>query len=302
MLVRRESLPGSSGSPPRVTRPGERAKAAGRRPHRGEPRPHRRGRRRARHRRPRRALRGDLRHHRRRGRPARGQRGRHPRGDRPGPSAGRHAASRVVDRGRRHLSRRVHRGRLRRRAGSADAVSPDQVRGRAVGPLGGGTALPGVSARGRGRRLPHRRNGQDRRPVLLLRPAGEAGRVAQVHPDGAARHRPHQHRSGGLCGGGRRRTHARRRSRRADLPPHRPENHWAARHLPGVAEAAGLPPLRGSLPGATATPFLRATGRAKVLRNMAATQLGIPGEILDVVDLAPTFTSANTEKPCAAPG
>ena len=36
------------------------------------------------------------------------------------------------------------------------------------------------------------------------------------------------------------------------------------------------------------------TGRAKVLRNMAATQLGIPGEILDVVDLAPTFTSVNT--------
>ena len=62
----------------------------------------------------------------------------------------------------------------------------------------------------------------------------------------------------------------------------------------GVAEAAGLPPLRGSLPGAAATPFLRVSGRAKVLRNMAATQLGIPGEILDVVDLAPTFTSSNT--------
>ena len=62
----------------------------------------------------------------------------------------------------------------------------------------------------------------------------------------------------------------------------------------GVADAAGLPPLRGSLPGATATPFLRVSGRAKVLRNMAATQLGIPGEILDVVDLAPTFTSVNT--------
>jgi uncharacterized protein YbjT (DUF2867 family) len=64
----------------------------------------------------------------------------------------------------------------------------------------------------------------------------------------------------------------------------------------GVAEAAGLPPLRGSLPGATATPFLRVTGRAKVLRNMAATQLGVPGEILDVVDLAPTFTATNTEE------
>jgi thioester reductase-like protein/short-subunit dehydrogenase involved in D-alanine esterification of teichoic acids len=62
----------------------------------------------------------------------------------------------------------------------------------------------------------------------------------------------------------------------------------------GVAEAAGLPTLRVSLPGATATPFLRVTGRAKIVRNMVATQLGIPGEILDVVDLAPTFTATNT--------
>ena len=61
----------------------------------------------------------------------------------------------------------------------------------------------------------------------------------------------------------------------------------------GVAGEAGLPELRGSLPGAVATPFLKATGRAKILRNMAATQLGIPAEILDVVDLAPTFTSDN---------
>ncbi|KKW64188.1 SDR family oxidoreductase [Mycolicibacterium elephantis] len=61
-----------------------------------------------------------------------------------------------------------------------------------------------------------------------------------------------------------------------------------------VSKEAGLPPLRGSLPSATATPFLRATGRARVLRNMAVTQLGIPGEILDVVDLAPTFTAHHT--------
>jgi thioester reductase-like protein/NADP-dependent 3-hydroxy acid dehydrogenase YdfG len=62
----------------------------------------------------------------------------------------------------------------------------------------------------------------------------------------------------------------------------------------GIAEAAGLPRLRGSLPRATATPIVKATGRAKVLRNMAATQLGIPAEVLDVVDLVPTFTSENT--------
>ena len=64
----------------------------------------------------------------------------------------------------------------------------------------------------------------------------------------------------------------------------------------GIAKAAGLPPLRGSLPRSTATPFLRATGRAKVLRNMAVKQLGIPAEILDVVDLAPTFTDDNTSE------
>lgn len=61
----------------------------------------------------------------------------------------------------------------------------------------------------------------------------------------------------------------------------------------GVARAAGLPPLRGSLPSSVAAPIVRATGRAKVLRNMAATQLGVPAEILDVVDLFPTFTAEN---------
>ena len=61
----------------------------------------------------------------------------------------------------------------------------------------------------------------------------------------------------------------------------------------GVAKEAGLPELRGSLPGSVATPFLKAKGRAKILRNMAVTQLGIPAEIIDVVDLAPTFTSDN---------
>ncbi|MBJ7337320.1 SDR family oxidoreductase [Mycolicibacterium sp.] len=61
----------------------------------------------------------------------------------------------------------------------------------------------------------------------------------------------------------------------------------------GVAKEAGLPELLGSLPGSMATPFLKASGRAKILRNMAATQLGIPAEVLDVVELAPTFTSDN---------
>lgn len=62
----------------------------------------------------------------------------------------------------------------------------------------------------------------------------------------------------------------------------------------GVAKAAGLPPLRGSLPRAVAAPVLKVRGRARVVRNMAATQLGIPAEVLDVVDLAPTFVSEKT--------
>ena len=64
----------------------------------------------------------------------------------------------------------------------------------------------------------------------------------------------------------------------------------------GVAPAAGLPPVRGALPRAVAAPFLEARGRAKVWRNMLVTQLGIPAEILDVVDLAPTFTAENTRE------
>ncbi len=64
----------------------------------------------------------------------------------------------------------------------------------------------------------------------------------------------------------------------------------------GVAAAAGLPPLRGSLPTSVAAPVLKVRGRPKVWRNMLATQLGIPGEVLDVVDLAPTFISDQTQK------
>src|SRR6516225_8134503 len=64
----------------------------------------------------------------------------------------------------------------------------------------------------------------------------------------------------------------------------------------GVAKAAGLPPLRGSLPRSVAGPVLKVRGRAKVLRNMAATQLGIPAEVFDFVNLKPTFVSDETRK------
>ena len=42
--------------------------------------------------------------------------------------------------------------------------------------------------------------------------------------------------------------------------------------------------------------MLKVRGRAKVLRKMAATQLGIPTEVFDLVDLKPTFVSDQTRK------
>ena len=70
----------------------------------------------------------------------------------------------------------------------------------------------------------------------------------------------------------------------------------------GVAKEAGLPAVRFALPAAAVAPVLKATGRARVLRNMAATQLGMPAEILDVVDLAPTFTADRTTAALAGTG
>lgn len=61
-----------------------------------------------------------------------------------------------------------------------------------------------------------------------------------------------------------------------------------------VAREAGLPPLRATLPGAVAAPVLNVGGRARVWRNMMATQLGLPAEVLDLVNLRPTFVADAT--------
>ncbi|MDD7813245.1 SDR family oxidoreductase [Mycobacterium sp. CSUR Q5927] len=61
-----------------------------------------------------------------------------------------------------------------------------------------------------------------------------------------------------------------------------------------VAREAGLPPLRATLPGAVAAPVLNVGGRARVWRNMLATQVGLPGEVLDLVNLRPTFVADAT--------
>ena len=64
----------------------------------------------------------------------------------------------------------------------------------------------------------------------------------------------------------------------------------------GVAKAAGLPPMIGALPRSLASPLLKLRGRAKVIRNVAVTQLGVPAELLDVADLPTTFTADTTRE------
>ncbi len=61
-----------------------------------------------------------------------------------------------------------------------------------------------------------------------------------------------------------------------------------------LAPAAGLPPVRAALPKLVSAPFMAPRGRARVWRNALATQLGIPGEVLDVIDKTPVFTAVNT--------
>src|SRR3954470_24842443 len=81
-------------------------------------------------------------------------------------------------------------------------------------------------------------------------------------------------------------------ARRSISPPPTPSA--CAASTAAYRKRRGHPGCAAPCQRGPATPFLRATGRAKVLRNMAVTQLGIPAEILDVVDLMPTFTAENT--------
>ena len=224
------------------------------------------------------ALRGDLRHHRRRGRAARSQRRGHPGRHRAGTAAGRHPAPRVVDRGGRRfpgeyteddfdvgqdLPTPYHQTKF-----EAEALVRDTpgLRYRIYRPA----VVVGDSRTGEMDKIDG--------PYYFFGVLAKLAVLPSVYPDHAARHRAHQHRPGRLR---RRRpggTDARRRlcdGRTFHLTA--PKHHWAARHLPWDRRAAGLPPLRGSLPRSVAAPVLKVRGRAKVLRNMAATQLGMPG-------------------------
>ncbi len=64
----------------------------------------------------------------------------------------------------------------------------------------------------------------------------------------------------------------------------------------GIAHAAGLPAMLGGLPRGITVPVLKVRGRAKVVRNVAAAQLGIPAELLDIADLPTTFNSDSTRE------
>ncbi|CAJ1585062.1 SDR family oxidoreductase [[Mycobacterium] wendilense] len=69
-----------------------------------------------------------------------------------------------------------------------------------------------------------------------------------------------------------------------------------------LAPTAGLPPLRAALPRVFASGFLDARGILKVWRNMAVTQLGLPAEVLDAVDLPTTFTADDTREALRSTG
>ncbi|MCV7348493.1 SDR family oxidoreductase [Mycolicibacterium rhodesiae] len=69
-----------------------------------------------------------------------------------------------------------------------------------------------------------------------------------------------------------------------------------------VARCAGLPPLRGGLPRQMTEPLLAVHGRAKVLRDMAVTQLGVPPEAIDTLQTTAVFGSDATRKALLSSG
>ena len=196
-----------------------------RRPGRAVPRP-RRGaaRRAARERRPLLPPRRDLRHDRGRDRERAAQRRRDAARDRPRqrPRGG-DLPPRLVDRRGRQLRGPLHRGHVRRGPEAALAVPPDEVRVGEARPRPRERGLARVPPVDRRRRLAHGRDGQDRRPVLLLQgdPEG-APRAARVVPAHRARGRLDQHRPGRLRRRRDRPHRARAGPRRPGVPPRQP--------------------------------------------------------------------------------
>ena len=133
-------------------------------------------------------------------------------------------APRVLGRRRRRAQGPLPRGHVRRGPEAAVGLPPDEVRVREARARGGEGAVARLPPGDRRRPLADRRDGQDRRPVLLLQgdPEG-APRAARVGAADRPRARLHEHRAGRLR---RRRDGPHRPSARPELPgvsPHEPE-------------------------------------------------------------------------------
>ncbi len=171
---------------------------------------------------PRRDLRHDRRRRAQRGAERRRHPPRRPAGQR---AAGRRPAPHVVGGRRRRLQGPVPRGPLRRGPEAALRLPPHEVRVREDRPRGVARALARVPPRDRHRPLPDGRDGQDRRPLLLLQGDPEAApRAARVGPARRPRAGLDEHRPGRLRG--------------PRDGPHRP---------PAGPRRAGLPPRRATL-------------------------------------------------------
>ena len=199
--------------------------------------------------------------------------GRHAAHDRPRQRARRrHVPPHVLDRGRRALRRgHVQRGHVRRGPEAGPPVPPHEVRvreARARARQGAVARLPAVAG---DRRLADRRDGQDRRPVLLLQahPEGPA-HAAGVVPADLAGVGLDEHRPGRL----------RRRDRRPHRPQGRPRRPGLPRRGPqGPARRRGPEHVRGGRPRAQGRDADRpprdpepAQGRAQLRAQAAGAQ------------------------------
>ena len=134
----------------------------------------------------------------------------------------------LLGRRRRPLQGPLPRGHVRRGPGAAHALPPHEVRGREDRPREGPGRLARVPPRGRRRQLQDRRDGQDRRALLLLQgPPEAARRAAAVGAAGLDRVGLDEPRAGRL----RRRGDGPHRPpggpRRPGVPPRRPQGHPA---------------------------------------------------------------------------
>ena len=101
------------------------------------------------------------------------------------------------------------------------ALPPDQVRVGTPGQDADRRAVAGLPAGDRGRQLGHRRDGQDRRAVLLLQRA-RAAVVGAERAAGVPGHRRHEHRAGRLRRGGDGRAGHHAGTGRPRVPPGQP--------------------------------------------------------------------------------